>query len=118
MRPTRHYGGEKALVGVTAGHRWGITSVDVRTAVARQVEINLDTVSPIWKDHELQPWKSDGFKASTDPSFEEKLINLMRLYRSAPQHAVVFSFDEKTQVQALKRTQEVLPVKKWRGVCP
>jgi hypothetical protein len=83
--------------------------------MAERTGISHDTVARIWKDHELKPWKVDAFKISTDPHFEEKLVDVVGLYLNPPERAVVFSFDEKTQVQALDRTQPSLPMKKGRG---
>ena len=62
-----------------------------------------------------KPWKVDTFKVSNDPHFEEKLVDVVGLYMNPPERAVVFSFDEKTQVQALDRTQPSLPMKRGRG---
>ena len=59
----------------------------------------------------LKPWKVDTFKVSNDPRFEEKLVDVVGLYLNPPARAVVFSFDEKTQCQALDRTQPSLPMK-------
>ena len=64
------------------------------------VGISHVTVARIWRDHGLRPWKLDTFKVSTDPHFEEKLVDVVGLYMNPPERAVVFSFDEKTQVQA------------------
>src|ERR1039458_9057199 len=69
----------------------------------------------IRKDHGLKPWKLDTFKVSTDPDFESKLVDVVGLYMNPPERAMVFSFDEKTQVQALDRTQPSLPLKRGRG---
>jgi transposase len=77
--------------------------------------IGKDTVARIWKDHNLKPWKVDTFKISTDPNFEAKLVDVVGLYMNPPERAIVFSFDEKTQVQALDRTQPSLPMKPGRG---
>jgi transposase len=77
--------------------------------------ISKDSVARIWRDHGLKPWKVDTFKVSNDPDFENKLIDVVGLYLDPPERAVVFSFDEKTQVQALDRTQPSLPMKKGRG---
>ena len=84
-------------------------------SMAKRMNISHDTVARIWKDHGLKPWKTDTFKISSDPHFEEKLVDVVGLYMNPPQRAVVFSFDEKTQVQALDRTQPSLPMKKGRG---
>ena len=77
--------------------------------------IGKDTVARIWRDHNLKPWKVDDFKISTDPRFEDKLVDVVGLYLNPPERAVVFSFDEKTQCQALDRTQPSLPMKPGRA---
>ena len=77
--------------------------------------IGKDSVARIWRDHGLKPWKVDTFKISNDPHFEDKLIDVVGLYLNPPDKAVVFSFDEKTQCQALDRTQASLPMKRGRG---
>ena len=83
--------------------------------MARRFGIGKDTVARIWKNHNLKPWKFDTFKVSNDPHFEEKLVDVVGLYLDPPERAIVFSFDEKTQVQALDRTQPSLPMKPGRG---
>jgi hypothetical protein len=83
--------------------------------MGERVRISHVTVARIWKDHGLKPWKTETFKVSTDLHFEEKLVDVVGLYMNPPERAVVFSFDEKTQVQALDRTQPSLPMKKGRG---
>ncbi len=83
--------------------------------MAKRFGIGKDTVARIWRDHNLKPWKTDTFKVSNDPEFEEKLVDVVGLYMDPPERAVVFSFDEKTQVQALDRTQPSLPMKAGRG---
>ena len=83
--------------------------------MAKRHGIGKDTVARIWRDHNLKPWKVDTFKLSTDPDFEEKLVDVVGLYLNPPDRAVVFSFDEKTQCQALNRTQPSLPMKPGRA---
>jgi len=83
--------------------------------LAKRLRIGKDTVARIWRDHELKPWKVDTFKVSNDPHFEEKLVDVVGLYMDPPKRAVVFSYDEKTQVQALDRTQPSLPMKRGRA---
>jgi transposase len=83
--------------------------------MAQRHGIGKDTVARIWRDHGLKPWKLDTFKISNDPLFEEKLVDVVGLYLNPPERAVVFSFDEKTQCQALDRTQPSLPMKRGRG---
>ena len=64
----------------------------------------------IWRAHGLQPHKTRLFKLSTDPRFAEKLVDIVGLYINPPEHAVVLSIDEKSQIQALDRTQPGLPI--------
>jgi len=84
-------------------------------SLAERVGVGKDTVAKIWADHNLQPWKVSTFKVSNDPRFEEKLIDVVGVYLNPPSRAVVFSFDEKTQCQALDRTQPSLPMKAGRA---
>ena len=83
--------------------------------MAARVGIGKDSVAKIWADHNLKPWKVDTFKVSNDPRFEEKLVDVVGVYLNPPARAVVFSFDEKTQCQALDRTQPSLPMKSGRA---
>src|SRR5277367_4821164 len=92
----------------------GSTHWSTRTLAAR-VGIGKDAVAKIWADHNLKPWKVETFKVSNDPWFEEKLVDVVGLYVKPPARAVVFSFDEKTQCQALDRTQPSLPMKPGRA---
>jgi transposase len=92
----------------------GATHWSTRTMAAR-AGIGKDKVAQIWADHDLKPWKVDTFKISNDPHFEEKLVDVVGLYLNPPSRAVVFSFDEKTQCQALDRTQPSLPMKPGRA---
>lgn len=84
-------------------------------SLARRFGISKDTVAQIWSDHQLKPWKVETFKVSNDPQFEDKLVDVVGLYMDPPQRAVVFSFDEKTQCQALDRTQPSLPMRPGRA---
>jgi len=92
----------------------GSTHWSTRSMAAR-VGIGKDSVAQIWADHNLKPWKVDTFKISNDPRFEEKLVDVVGLYLNPPARAVVFSYDEKTQCQALDRTQPSLPMKAGRA---
>ncbi len=84
-------------------------------SMAARVGIGKDAVAKIWSDHNLKPWRVDTFKVSNDPRFEEKLVDVVGLYLNPPARAVVFSYDEKTQCQALDRTQPSLPMKPGRA---
>ena len=80
-------------------------------AVAKAVGISLRAVQRIWTTHRLQPHRIRTFKRSNDPAFAEKVTDIVGLYMSPPAHAVVLSIDEKSQIQALDRTQPGLPLK-------
>ena len=73
------------------------------------------TVARIWRAHGLQPHRVTAFKLSKDPDFVAKLRDVVGLYLDPPERAVVFSFDEKSQIQALDRTQPGLPMKRGRA---
>ena len=80
-------------------------------AVAKAVGISLRAVQRIWEAHRLQPHRLRTFKKSNDPAFVEKVEDVIGLYMAPPCHAVVLSIDEKSQIQALDRTQPGLPLK-------
>ena len=84
-------------------------------SMAERHGVGKDTVARLWRARRLRPWQVDTFKLSNDPAFEAKLVDVVGLYMDPPEGAVVFSFDEKTQVQALDRTQPSLPMKPGRG---
>jgi transposase len=92
----------------------GSTHWSTRT-LATRVGIGKDSVGKIWADHGLKPWRVETFKVSNDPRFEEKLVDVVGLYVDPPARAAVFCFDEKTQCQALDRTQPSLPMKPGRA---
>jgi len=83
--------------------------------MAAEAGVHPTTISRIWRAHGLQPHRIDYFKVSTDPRFVEKLRDVVGLYVDPPERAVVFAFDEKSQIQALDRTQPGLPLKKGRA---
>ena len=88
----------------------------VRTvrAMAKAVGISMRSVQRIWAAHGLRPHLIKTFKLSNDPRFVDKLHDIVGLYMNPPEHALVFSVDEKSQIQALDRTQPGLPLKKGR----
>jgi transposase len=83
-------------------------------AVAKAVGISLRAVQRIWEASRLQPHRLRTFKRSTDPAFAAKVEDIVGLYMNPPCHAVVLSIDEKSQIQALDRTQPGLPLKPGR----
>lgn len=82
--------------------------------MAKHVGIGRDSVSRVWRAFGLKPHRSDTFQLSKDPLFVEKVRDVVGLYMSPPDNAVVLSADEKTQVQALNRTQPILPMQPGR----
>src|SRR5436190_8245666 len=83
--------------------------------MAKAVGISASSVQRIWRAHGLQPHRVQHFKLSTDPKFIDKLRDVVGLYVDPPAHAIVLSVDEKSQIQALDRTQPGLPMKKGRA---
>ena len=83
--------------------------------MAKAVDISASSVQRIWRAHGLQPHRVKQFKLSTDPRFVDKLRDIVGLYVSPPAHAIVLSVDEKSQIQALDRTQPGLPIKPGRA---
>jgi len=84
-------------------------------AMAEAAGISVSSVQRIWRAHGLQPHRVRRFKLSTDPQFVAKLHDIVGLYIDPPAHAVVLSVDEKSQIQALDRTQPGLPLKRGRA---
>jgi len=84
-------------------------------AMAEAAGISASAVRRLWKAHGLQPHRCRQFKLSKDPMFVEKLRDVVGLYVDPPAHAIVLSVDEKSQIQALDRTQPGLPLKKGRA---
>jgi transposase len=82
--------------------------------MAQASGISASAVRRIWRAHGLQPHRCRQFKLSTDPKFVDKLREVVGLYVDPPAHAIVLSLDEKSQIQALDRTQPGLPLKKGR----
>ena len=81
-----------------------------RASMAKRSGLSRSTIGRIWRDFGLQPHRSDTFKLSTDPLFVEKVVDVVGLYHNPPEKAVVLCVDEKSQVQALDRSQPVLPM--------
>ena len=83
--------------------------------MAREMGISKASVSRIWRASGLKPHRVESFKVSNDPDFADKLEDIVGLYLNPPEHALVLCVDEKSQIQALDRTQPGLPMKKDRG---
>ena len=113
-KPT--YGPEKiqAIVKATLQTKpKGMTQWSCRLMAENQ-GLSKSTVSNIWRSHNLKPHRVKTFKLSRDPQFLEKLTDVVGLYLNPPEKAVVLCVDEKSQIQALDRTQPGLPMKKGR----
>src|ERR1700683_1696333 len=110
------YGPEriKAVIDATLQSKpKGQTHWSCRLMAASQ-GISKSTVSNLWKSHNIQPHRTKTFKLSRDPKFLEKLTDVVGLYLNPPDKAIVLCVDEKSQIQALNRTQPGLPMKKGR----
>lgn len=84
--------------------QWSVRSMAKAAGVSRS------TVQRVWRDNGLQPHRIKHFKVSNDPRFAEKLVDVVGLYLNPPERALVLSCDEKSQIQALDRTQKSLPL--------
>jgi DDE superfamily endonuclease len=82
--------------------------------MAKAQGVHASTVQRIWREHGLQPHRQETFKLSRDPHFVAKLLDVVGVYFNPPQNAVVLWVDEKSQIQALDRTQPGLPMKRGR----
>src|SRR6202166_855182 len=86
------------------------TQWSVRAMAAAQ-KVSSATVQRIWKKHKLQPHRVESFKFSSDPQFARKVRDIVGLYMNPPDKAIVLSVAEKSQIQALERTQPILPLR-------
>lgn len=104
----------KAVIDATLQSKpKGNTHWSCRLMAASQ-GISKSTVSNLWKSHNIKPHRTKTFKLSRDPKFLEKLTDVVGLYLNPPDKAIVLCVDEKSQIQALNRTQPGLPLKKGR----
>jgi transposase len=110
-RISRHK--ELAVVAATMRSPKHATHWSVRR-LAKEVGVSFMTVHRIWRKYGLQPHRVETFKFSTDPEFDAKLADIVGLYLDPPQRALVLCVDEKSQIQALDRTQPMLPM--WPGL--
>lgn len=110
------YGPEKiqAIVEATLQSKpKGMTQWSCRLMAEAQ-GVSKSTISNLWRSHNLKPHRVKSFKLSRDPKFLEKMTDVIGLYLNPPQRAIVLCVDEKSQIQALDRTQPGLPLKKGR----
>jgi transposase len=91
----------------------GVTHWSTRL-LAEELGCSHSTIARVWAEHNVKPWQAQTFKFSTDPQLEAKLRDVVGLYLDPPQHAIVVCVDEKSQIQALERTQPVRAVKPGR----
>src|SRR5215831_10914555 len=105
----------RRVVNLTLAAPPGETTHWTGRALAAAAGVSLRSVQRIWAAHGLTPHRVQTFKLSTDPRFLEKFTDVVGLYVDPPAHAVVLSVDEKSQIQALDRTQPGLPMKKGRA---
>jgi transposase len=104
----------KAVIDATLQSKpKGMTHWSCRLMAANQ-GISKSTVSNLWRSHNIKPHRTKTFKLSRDPKFLEKLTDVIGLYLNPPDQAMVLCVDEKSQIQALNRTQPGLPLKKGR----
>lgn len=104
----------KAVIDATLQSKpKGMTHWSCRLMAAQQ-GISKSTVSNLWRSHNIKPHRTKTFKLSRDPKFLEKLTDVVGLYLHPPDHAIVLCVDEKSQIQALNRTQPGLLLKKGR----
>ena len=89
----------------------GITHWSSRLLARHVGGISHMAVARLWREWGLQPWRVETFKFSTDPELEAKVKDVVGLYLNPPENAVVLCVDEKSQIQALERTQPILPLK-------
>ncbi len=116
--------GRKPKFGATVVSGWIDTTLQTRPkgashwstrSLGKAVGVSKNTIHRVWQDHQLKPHLTKSFKLSRDPHFVEKLTDVVGLYLQPPKDAVVLCVDEKSQIQALDRTQPGLPL--IRGRC-
>jgi transposase len=103
------------VIALTAEEPPGEVTHWTASAMAKAVGISASSVQRIWRAHGLEPHRVRRFKLSKDPEFVPKLREIVGLYVDPPAHAIVLSVDEKSQIQALDRTQPGLPMKKGKA---
>jgi len=109
----RVYGREvrEKIVSETLKKPEGAVTHWSRARLAERVGVSASTVGRVWREENLKPHRSETFKYSSDPELVAKVTDVVGLYLDPPERAIVLSVDEKTQVQALDRTQPMLPLR-------
>jgi len=105
----------RRVVNLTTRHKPPNATHWSTRSMATAVGISEASVRRIWRSHGLKPHRVESFKISHDPEFAEKLEDIVGLYLNPPEHALVLCVDEKSQIQALDRTQPGLPLKRGRS---
>ncbi len=103
------------VIALTQGEPPGEATHWTGAAMAEAAGISVSAVQRLWRVHGLQPHRVRQFKLSRNPEFVPKLRDIVGLYVDPPAHAIVLSVDEKSQIQALDRTQPGLPLKRGRA---
>jgi transposase len=93
----------------------GVTHWSSRLLARHLGDVSHATVARLWKRWQLQPWRAETFKFSTDPELVAKVTDIVGLYLNPPDNAIVLCVDEKSQIQALERTQPILPLKEGQA---
>ena len=104
---------EQAVISATL-RKPKVPRIAARGRLAKEVGLSSATVHRIWQKYWLQPHRVETFKFSRDPQFDTKLADVVGLYLDPPERALVLCVDEKSQIQALNRTQPALPM--WPGL--
>jgi len=113
-KPTKRLEREQEIIRKTTQERPENATHWSSRSLASELGVSPSMVLRVWRANGLKPHLVKTFKVSNDPHFEEKLLDVVGLYLNPPQHALVLSADEKSQIQALDRTQPGLPIKKGR----
>lgn len=90
---------------------WSARRLAAWLAREKKIQVSHDSIARLWRRFCLQPHRAEGFKFSTDPALEAKIRDVVGLYLAPPENAVVLCADEKTQCQALERSQPILPMR-------
>lgn len=108
----RNIGRDKVaeVIATTLTPPEGMTHWSARR-LAKQMGVSHATVHRIWQAYDLKPHRVETFKFSQDPQFKEKVVDIVGLYLNPPEQALVLGVDEKSQIQALERTQPMLPLR-------